>query len=388
MFDATINGQTYEIDGVTNIGASASTGRHTVTWTPPTNLVVKASDCTMTATLLTADKPSGDDYLVVDIQTGKVWYEGLLASQDLSNERYNTVLYKTTNMVFRKIAKTCDSGLDYYRTGTATNVAVISCKENTGAKTYMITNSLASRVVYKDYYVGVFPVTQWQYNEIYGSNPSWFYEDYVENGEVVDDHWYRPVDNMQWNHGRQPLNPTQPVTISASGSFLGKLNYRTQNGAGVTGFDYPTKMMLEIAVRGGVNTRYPWGADKFNDVTARRYAVSSSQKASDMTTRTNGTRRVGSKLPNNIGIYDGIGNVRCWLLDCGGASAGDLATKVTDIFTPLWFGVESADRMSTYQSCSRFYSTNADNIDPSAMYLKQYNSTYREWGMRVAFIPE
>ena len=58
VFHANIGGQTYEIDGVTNVGASASSGQHTVTWTPPADLRVKALDCTMTATLLSADNPS------------------------------------------------------------------------------------------------------------------------------------------------------------------------------------------------------------------------------------------------------------------------------------------------------------------------------------------
>ncbi len=61
VFNATIGGNSYTINGVNDIGASASSGQHTVTWTPPEDLKVKASDCTMTATLYSADNPSGDD---------------------------------------------------------------------------------------------------------------------------------------------------------------------------------------------------------------------------------------------------------------------------------------------------------------------------------------
>ena len=104
VFNATINGQTYKIDGVTNIGASASTGRHTVTWTPPADLKVKATGCTMTASLYSADRPSGDDYMVIDLETGAVSFEGLLGTQERSNERYtNNAAYKTDYMVFRRI---------------------------------------------------------------------------------------------------------------------------------------------------------------------------------------------------------------------------------------------------------------------------------------------
>ena len=45
VFNATIDGQTYEIDGVTNVGASASSGTHTVTWLPPAGL--RTTNCVM-----------------------------------------------------------------------------------------------------------------------------------------------------------------------------------------------------------------------------------------------------------------------------------------------------------------------------------------------------
>ena len=35
VFTATINGKPYTIDGTTDLGASANTGTHTVTWTAP-----------------------------------------------------------------------------------------------------------------------------------------------------------------------------------------------------------------------------------------------------------------------------------------------------------------------------------------------------------------
>jgi len=60
VFNVTIGGQDYVIDGVTNIGASASSGQHTVTWTPPQSFRVKDLNCTMTAQLLSSDAPSGD----------------------------------------------------------------------------------------------------------------------------------------------------------------------------------------------------------------------------------------------------------------------------------------------------------------------------------------
>ena len=47
VFTAVVGGTTYTIDGVTDVGASANTGTHTVTWTVPSG--VKDANCTMTA---------------------------------------------------------------------------------------------------------------------------------------------------------------------------------------------------------------------------------------------------------------------------------------------------------------------------------------------------
>ncbi|MBQ6328017.1 MAG: hypothetical protein IJI35_03300, partial [Kiritimatiellae bacterium] len=148
VFNANINGETYVIDGVTNVGASASSGTHTITWNPPSG--VKTANCSMTATLLAADNPSGDDYMVVDLDTGKITYEGLLASQSASNDRYNTAAYKTDKLVLRKIPRTADGPCPTgYRTGD-------------NGSDFVARNSQANWVTYKDYYIGVFPVTQWQ----------------------------------------------------------------------------------------------------------------------------------------------------------------------------------------------------------------------------------
>ena len=349
VFNATVNGETYVIDGVTNVGASASSGTHTIMWNPPSG--IKAQNCSMTATLLTADNPSGDDYMVVNLQTGKVWYEGLLRSQDLSNARYNTALYKTTNMVFRKIARTADSAFpNGYRTGSA-------------ATDLQGTNTRTNWITYLDYYIGVFPVTQWQYNEIYGSNPSMFKEDSAD-----DNHWYRPVDQVRWYDARTPIDGTAALQIDGN-TFLGKLNQLTLNVAGVTGFDLPTKLMGEIAIRGGADTEYPWGA--------------TSAGANDYVVRgLTSTVAVGSKLPNGLGLYDTIGNVDEWALD--DTSRADKA-DAPDPWTPAYSG-ETIQRHVVNPCSYLAESWRGWVLNPSAISQDDYNKRYRIYGFRVAFI--
>ena len=74
------------IDGRHDVGANASNGTHTVTWTPPSG--IKCDNCTMSATLYaTEDGPSGDDYMIVDLTTGEVTMnvqqnKGLIVAKD------------------------------------------------------------------------------------------------------------------------------------------------------------------------------------------------------------------------------------------------------------------------------------------------------------------
>ena len=80
VFTTEIKGSTYTIDG-SSVGASANEGTHTVTWTAP--LGIKSENCTMSATIMQSDLPSGDDYMIIDLskQTDNVTYEGRFATQ-------------------------------------------------------------------------------------------------------------------------------------------------------------------------------------------------------------------------------------------------------------------------------------------------------------------
>ena len=282
VFNATVGGQVFEIDGVTNIGASASSGTHTVTWTPPADLRVKSTNCTMTATLLAADAPSGDDYMIIDLATGVVSYEGLLASQGNSNDRYNTDAYKRDKMVLRKVAK---GGT--YPTGDNVN--------------YQARNSATNWTTALDYYIGVFPVTLSQYRAIYGSGST----------------GTKPKNSISWNALRlAETAPTSsiPAVVSNTGTFFQRLNYKT----GMY-FDLPTELMAEIAERAGATTTYYWGnsADE-------AYVVSKENSGNNVVA-------VGSRIPNAWGLYDMAGNVWEWCRD--DTSRSNLA-NAADPFAP------------------------------------------------------
>ena len=354
VFNATLNGETYVIDGVTNVGASASSGTHTVTWNPPSG--IKAQNCTMTATLLSADNPSGDDYMIIDLATGAVTYEGLLASQAASNARYNTATYKTGKLVLRKVPCTAQSVVlpngpfaSGYPTGDDTNYA------NTNGRTNWVTKT--------DYYMAIFPVTQSQLAAVMGSDPySTFTTDDGEDLAI-----YRPVDNIAYSNIRGSTDPSvRPTPKDASGRcFLERLNGRTQNACGVTGFDLPTEIMFEIAQRAGNEGTYA-----YTDVAT--YVICGGLSH---------TYAVGTKSANPWGLYDTTGNIWEWCLDDNSRvnlkDASDPWTAANSGSGTIKYSLRGGGAYSQWSNAPAFQASyrNADT-----------NQRWKAYGFRVAFI--
>ena len=141
-------------------------------------------------------------------------------------------------------------------------------------------------VTVSDFYIGKYEVTQAQWQEIMGSNPSYF--DYNS-----DKH---PVDNVSWEDVQE---------------FITKLNQKTGKK-----YRLPTEAEWEYAARGGYNYKYS-GSDTLTDVAW--YYDNSGQK----------THPVGQKRPNKLGIYDMSGNVYEWCQDWYGSYSSASQTNPT-----------------------------------------------------------
>lgn len=276
VFTAKIDNVEHVIDGVHDVGANASDGEHTVTWTAPSGL--RTQNCSMTAALYSSSTPSGDDYMIVNLVSREVTFEGLLATQEDSNARYSDGWYKTTNMVFRKVA----AGGTYPVGDKATDLT---------------NNNPTNWVTDRTYYIGIYPVTQWQYHKVYGSNPSRFQTEVAGNNRN-----YRPVDYVTWNNLRlETTRPDEeiPAVDDNSGTFIQRLNYITGNRFRI---DLPTELMWEIAAKAGKATPYFWG-DDVN--VSSEYAVYGVEMPVE----------VGSRKANGWGIYDVVGNLYEWCRD-------------------------------------------------------------------------
>ena len=164
----------------------------------------------------------------------------------------------------------------------------------------------------KDFYMGVFEVTQRQWELVMGNRPSMFTN---ETCYAV-----RPVEAVVYNDIRGPEKGiTWPETKEVDdGSFIGELRKKSR----LTGLDLPTDAQWEYACRAGTTTAVNSGknlSDASNCVEIAelaRYRFNSGrmehnfvQPAKFPYDATVGTGVVGSYPPNDWGLYDMHGNV-------------------------------------------------------------------------------
>ena len=212
----------------------------------------------------------------------------------------------------------------------------------------------------QDFYIGVFPVTQAQYELVMGTNPSQY------TGDL------RPVEMVSYNMIRgTTLGAQWPANNNVDAtSFMGLLRAKT----GLT-FDLPTDAQWEYACRAGTTSALYTGKDLTGTSTCpnvaeiARYAGNAG--SGQHTT-------MGSYLPNVWGLYDMCGNVNEWCLDWYVEGLG--TSPVTDPKGPT-SGSNRVRRNSSYTgnaaSCRSAYRASA--TFPS--------STNYQFGFRAAIQP-
>lgn len=128
----------------------------------------------------------------------------------------------------------------------------------------------------RSFYLGMYPVTQAQWEQVMGTNPSHF--------RGAD----RPVDNVSWEDSQD---------------FIRRLNNLVAERGRV--YRLPTEAEWEYACRAGTTSRYYFGDD---DSLLGEYAWYSDNSGRQ-------THPVGQKSPNPWGLYDMHGNVSEWCSD-------------------------------------------------------------------------
>jgi len=139
--------------------------------------------------------------------------------------------------------------------------------------------------------LGVYEVTQDEYKQVMGHNPSKFH-----------DSDQQPVEQVSWQDAVKFCN-----TLSKREGR--KIYYRIEGDvvsvAGGNGYHLPTEAEWEYACRAGSSTRYPFGDDDTGLGDYAWYDKNSGQK----------THAVGQMRPNAWGLHDMLGNVGEWCAD-------------------------------------------------------------------------
>ena len=289
-------------------------------------------------------------YLVVDLSAGPdaVGYP-MSELNDVPGGSW-TDDYKTNKLVLRRIAN------GSFMMGSPMD----EVGRNSNEDQHQVTIS-------KAFYMGVFQVTQKQYELVLGSKPSYF-----SNASCYAT---RPVERVSYNTIRGSSDGAKwPSANSVDGSsFMGKIRAKT----GLT-FDLPTEAQWEYACRAGMTTALNSGKNltstssdsNMNEV--GRYYYNSpcgSTSYSSSSELTAGTAAVGSYKANNWGLYDMHGNVWEWCLDCYQSSLGTSAATDPKGGASGSFRVMRGGSWGSYahdcRSASRDLNAPADGSDSS-----------------------
>jgi formylglycine-generating enzyme required for sulfatase activity len=124
--------------------------------------------------------------------------------------------------------------------------------------------------------MGIYPVTQAQYKEVMGENPSYF-----DGWSLIKDHFHQH-------------HPVEQVTWDDAVEFCKKLSKMTDKT-----YRLPTEDEWEFACRAGTTTKFYFGDELSPD-------------QANYGEYYDGTTRVGLFSPNAFGLYDMHGNVWEW----------------------------------------------------------------------------
>jgi formylglycine-generating enzyme required for sulfatase activity/serine/threonine protein kinase len=173
------------------------------------------------------------------------------------------------------------------------------------------------------FYMGIYEVTQEQYEKVMGQNPSYFIE--IRN----------PVDSVSWDDAQKFCQQ-----LSASARRLVRL---------------PTEAEWEYACRAGTTTRFHTGNDDSSLDPIGWWKGNSQSK----------THPVGGKGPNDWGLYDMHGNVWEW---CGDWYSEYPKTAVADGQGPATGLSRVVRGGSCYVTTGSCRSANRDSEPPGSRY--------------------
>jgi formylglycine-generating enzyme required for sulfatase activity len=161
----------------------------------------------------------------------------------------------------------------------------------------------------RPFYLGVYQVTQAEFREVMGNNPSWFSAEGGGQAEVAGlDTSRHPVESVSWREAIAFCNKL------SEREGLGPC-YRHDGGRIESGYGYrlPTEAEWEYACRARTTTAFAFGASL--SPAMANFDGSAVYNGSSKGANLRRTTPVGGYAPNRFGLYDMHGNVWEWCED-------------------------------------------------------------------------
>ncbi|MCL2718031.1 MAG: formylglycine-generating enzyme family protein [Lachnospiraceae bacterium] len=201
----------------------------------------------------------------------------------------------------------------------------------------------------EDFYIGTHLVTQREWAEVMGSNPSEFIGD--DNRPVEMINWYDAIEFLNRKSELENLEPFYAIDKeNADPNNFGQeddIRWTVTINPGANGYRLPTEIEWEYAASGGqLSENYLFSGSDDPDEVAWHFRNSGDAYLTEfwyysiILANNCRTRPVGQKLPNELGLYDMSGNVREWCWDWHGEGVSPAGGEGRVIRGGGWLGQE------------------------------------------------